>query len=130
MLGGMPEHLVLRRDDFPGVLEALKTRGYQVIGPTIRDGAIVYDELSSVNDLPVGWTDEQEGGKYRLLKRSDQALFGYVVGPHSWKKYLHPPAVRLWKASREGSGEQVYVRCRTAISVRCNFSRTLIECSH
>lgn len=107
MLGSMPEQLVLGREDFRGLLDALKTRGYQVIGPTVRDGAIVYDELNSISDLPIGWMDEQEGGKYRLLKRADQAFFGYAVGPHSWKKYLHPPVVRLWKASRDGKGFQI-----------------------
>jgi formate hydrogenlyase subunit 6/NADH:ubiquinone oxidoreductase subunit I len=103
----MPEHAVLKAEHFQGVLDALKSRGYQILGPTVRDGAIVYDELSSTSDLPIGWTDEQEGGKYRLKKRVDQAFFGYVVGPHSWKKYLHLPAVRLWKASREGKGFQI-----------------------
>ncbi len=78
-----------------------------MIGPTVRDGAIVYDELASAADLPVGWTDEQDGGTYRLRKRSDTALFGYVVGPHSWKQFLHPPAVRLWQADRLGTGFQI-----------------------
>jgi ferredoxin len=103
----MPKHSVLRAEDFQGLLEALKGRGYQILGPTVHDGAIVYDELGSVSDLPIGWTDEQEGGKYRLKKRSDQAFFGYVVGPHSWKKFLHPPVVRLWTASRDGKGFQI-----------------------
>jgi sulfhydrogenase subunit beta (sulfur reductase) len=107
MVSIMPEQLVLVREEFPHLLDVLKTRGYQVIGPTVRDGAIVYDELSSASDLPVGWTDEQEGGRYRLLKRRDKAFFGYVVGPHSWKKYVHPPVVRLWKASRDGNGFQI-----------------------
>jgi sulfhydrogenase subunit beta (sulfur reductase) len=40
-------------------------------------------------------TDEQDGGKYRLRKRPDGALFGYAVGPHSWKKFLFPPVTRL-----------------------------------
>jgi hypothetical protein len=53
-------------------------------------------------DLPVGWTDEQGGGKYRLKRRSDDALFGYNVGPHSWKKFLHPPNVRLSQVTRDG----------------------------
>ncbi len=52
----------------------------------------------------MGWTDEQEGGKYRIKKRGDQALFGYVVGPTSWKKFLHPPQKRLWQAKRENKG--------------------------
>jgi len=47
-------------------------------------------------------TDEQDGGKYRLRKRPDGALFGYAVGPHSWKKFLFPPVTRLWSANRTG----------------------------
>ena len=34
----------------------------------MRDGAIVYDELDSGADLPEGWTDEQDGGTYRLRR--------------------------------------------------------------
>jgi hypothetical protein len=45
----------------------------------VRDGAIVYDEVTTVTDLPIGWTDEQAGGKYRLQRRNDHALFGYNV---------------------------------------------------
>ena len=41
-----------------------------------------------------GWTDEQDGGHYRLHRRDDDALFGYAVGPHSWKKFLLPPVQR------------------------------------
>ena len=100
----MPEYVLLGKEKLQGLLDALKARQYQIIGPTLRDGAIVYEELSSADDLPVGWTDEQEGGTYRLKKRLDQAYFGYAVGPHSWKRFLHPPAVRLWRASRDGRG--------------------------
>ena len=62
----------------------------------------VYDRLEKLADLPVGWTDEQEAGSYRLKRREDGALFGYVVGPQSWKKYLHPADVRLFSAQRQG----------------------------
>ncbi|UCH24987.1 MAG: 4Fe-4S dicluster domain-containing protein [Trueperaceae bacterium] len=82
------------------ILAALAQRGYRLLAPTIRDGAIVYDEIDSHQDLPIGWTDEQEAGSYRLLRREDEAVFGYVVGPHSWKRYLHPPALTLWRAER------------------------------
>ena len=92
---------VLQSSDFQSLLDSLIKRGYQVLGPTVRDGAIIYDELRSAADLPVGWTDEQDGGTYRLKKRNDQAMFGYTVGPHSWKKFLHPPVVRLWQATRQ-----------------------------
>src|SRR5678816_524101 len=79
-------------------------RGFQVVGPTVRDGAIVFDDIASDADLPIGWTDEQDGGKYRLKRRSDAALFGYAVGPHSWKKFLFPPNVQLWSARRQNGG--------------------------
>ena len=101
---------VLENKDFQHLLDAVIKRGYQVLGPTVRDAAIVYDELKSAADLPVGWTDEQEAGHYRLRRRNnnnssnnnDEARFGYVVGPQSWKKSLHPAEVRLLTAERSG----------------------------
>ncbi len=89
---------VLERRDFDALVDALSRRGYTVVGPTVHDRAIVYDEIASSADLPVGWTDEQDGGHYRLRRRDDEALFGYAVGPHSWKRYQLPPDVRLWRA--------------------------------
>lgn len=77
------------------LIDELRRREYQVVGPTIDQDAIVYGELTSVDQLPEGWTDEQAPGSYRLKRRDDAAWFGYVVGPHSWKKYLFPPRTTL-----------------------------------
>ena len=77
------------------LLNALQRRGYTCIGPTIRDAAIVYEEIRAEEDLPIGYTDEQDGGTYRLKKRNDEARFGYTVGPQSWKQYLFPPSTLL-----------------------------------
>ncbi len=101
------DHAVVERQHLQQLLDVLRARGYRPVGPTVRDGAIVYDELTTLADLPIGWTDEQEGGTYRLKRRNDEALFGYVVGPHSWKRFLHPPAIRLWQATREGNDFQI-----------------------
>lgn len=98
---------ILERQHFQRLFDALAAQGYQVLGPTVRDQAIIYDHLASVDDLPVGYTDEQDGGRYRLNKRDDPKLFGYAVGPHSWKKYLHPPTVRLWQGRRAGKSFEV-----------------------
>ena len=103
----MHQLLVVDREHLQDLFTALTYKGYQVIGPTVRDHAIVYDTLSSVTDLPIGYTDEQDGGTYRLKKRSDQAMFGYNVGPHSWKKSLFPPVMRLWQARRQGNDFEV-----------------------
>jgi ferredoxin len=98
---------VLSKAGLDGLLNALAARGYRVVGPKLRDQAIVYDDIEGVADLPAGWTDEQEGGHYRLRRRDDEALFGYVVGPHSWKKYLHAPRLTLWSAKRSEQGFEV-----------------------
>ena len=94
-------HFVLPASEIGQLIDALTRRGYEVHGPKVRDGAIVYDHIESPNDLPVGWTDEQEPGRYRLKRRTDEAFFGYVVGPQSLKKYLHPADVRLLAAERQ-----------------------------
>jgi formate hydrogenlyase subunit 6/NADH:ubiquinone oxidoreductase subunit I len=99
---------VLDRAGFPSFLGALRSHGYRVVGPTVRDGAIVYGEIREEKDLPVGWTDRQDAGKYRLERRTDQALFGYNVGPHSWKKYLFPPHERLWTGVRQDSSFEIH----------------------
>ncbi len=90
----------LAPQDLNRIFEQFKTGGYKIVGPTIRDNAIVYDEIQDVKDLPVGLTDEQKPGSYRLKRRGDNALFGYVVGPQSWKKFLFPPLLTIWEAKR------------------------------
>ena len=95
------------------LFEVLARQQYTVIGPTIRDGAIVHDEIASERELPIGWTDEQQPGRYRLLARDDQARFGYRVGPHAWKRPLVPPEVRLWRARRD-NGRLVFEPARPA----------------
>jgi len=99
--------VILTVDGLAALLNALKERGHRVLGPTLRDQAVVYDDIDSVADLPMGWTDEQDGGHYRVAKRDDDALFGYAVGPHSWKKFLHPPIQKLWSATRDGKDVRV-----------------------
>lgn len=94
--------VVLSAADFGVLIDALKAEHYTVLGPTLRDQVVVYEEIDGVADLPRGWTDEQDGGTYRLHRRDDGAFFGFVVGPDSWKKTLHPPTLPLVSASRAG----------------------------
>lgn len=98
--------LVVDRSDIGALFDVLTSDGYTIMGPTVQDEAIVYDQLDGVDDLPIGWTDEQDGGHYRLLPRDDQAIFGYAVGQHSWKKFLFPPRVTLLQVSRTNGSLQ------------------------
>ncbi|HKT11971.1 MAG TPA: 4Fe-4S dicluster domain-containing protein [Terriglobia bacterium] len=101
------QQYILELSHLQRLIDALSNSGHRIIGPTIRDGAIIYDDLNCVDDLPAGWTDLQEAGVYRALKREDRALFGYNVGPHSWKKFLFPPRARLWQADLKGKAPEI-----------------------
>jgi ferredoxin len=98
------ETSVIEPEVLDALVGALRGRGFRVLGPTLRDGAIVYDELESADELPTGWTDVQEAAHYRVERRDDDARFGYAVGPHSWKGTLLPSRLRLWQAHRNGDG--------------------------
>ncbi|MFX1670750.1 4Fe-4S dicluster domain-containing protein [Paraburkholderia sp. A2WS-5] len=92
------------REGIQTLVDALAAQGYRVLGPTVKDGAIVYDDVASVDDFPAGWTDRQDAGRYQLERRGDAALFGFAVGPHSWKRFLHPPVERLFTAHEGDDG--------------------------
>ena len=93
---------ILAKAQLHDLIVGLIAEDYQVIGPRLGDGAIVYEVLESAADLPQAYLDHQAGGHYRLEKNQRPALFDYVVGPHSWKRYLFPARQRLWQAKRQG----------------------------
>lgn len=80
------------------LIENLREKGYKVIGPTIQNDAITYSDITSTNDLPLGKTDEQNPGYYRLKDSNSKSLFHYVVGPQSCKKFLYPAIQKLFSA--------------------------------
>jgi ferredoxin len=98
---------MISRDGLQALLDVLAARGYEVIGPTARDGAIVYDHIARLADLPAGWTERQEPGRYRLERREDDALFGFTVGPQAWKRFLHRPIETLWTMRKTENGVTV-----------------------
>lgn len=86
------------------VIDRLRQLGYRTVGPRRVDEAIVYDDLRSIDELPVGYLDFQDGGVYRLRHTADGGWFDYVVGPHSLKNFLFPPRDRVLEAHREPGG--------------------------
>jgi formate hydrogenlyase subunit 6/NADH:ubiquinone oxidoreductase subunit I len=101
------EKVIVERSHLQELLDVLTKQGFVTIGPTVKDEAIVYDEITSVDQLPEGVGDQQDGGTYRLEERGDKALFGYVLGPYSWKKFLYPPSQCLWKAQQVKGGFKI-----------------------
>jgi ferredoxin len=97
----------MARRDFGTLFDVLADDGYTIVGPMVGDGAVTLGELTSIDDLPVGWTDVQDAGSYRLEARDDAALFGFSVGPDSPKRYLFPPRSVLVEVERR-NGELLF----------------------
>lgn len=105
----MAEHqssplLFLPRADFPRLLSALSAAGYRCVGPRVRDGAILYDEIAEVADLPVGVSAEQAPGHYRIQQGAAPRWFAWANGPQALKPFLFAPRERLWRVERRTDG--------------------------
>ena len=58
--------VVVPKPSLQKVFNNLRVSGFNLIGPTVREGAVVLDEIAGIEDLPLGWTAEQGPGRYRL----------------------------------------------------------------
>lgn len=95
---------VLPRSSLQDLIDALRTRSYRVLGPTLRDGAVVWDEIRQAADLPRGWRDTQEPGRYRLERSDSDQFFEVVHGPESLKRFTFAPRESLLVIERSKDG--------------------------
>src|SRR5687767_5589305 len=91
-----PQTFFLPRQQLGRLMERLQDGGRQIIGPTVRDGAVMLDEIDTVDHLPTGWGVEVAPGKARLVKRDDQRVFDQPPGPTSWKRWTFPPRLTAY----------------------------------
>jgi len=126
-------NVVVPRPSLQQVLDNLRASGFTLIGPTVREGAVVLDEISGLADLPLGWTADQGPGRYRLKQTHQQEYFGYGVAPQSWKRFLHLPQLKLFSVEKT-DGKWVFkpnedtIPLRAFIGVRaCELSAIAIQ---
>jgi sulfhydrogenase subunit beta (sulfur reductase) len=86
------------------LLAALRNQGRTVIGPVQANGVIDLDEIDAVGDLPIGWSDHQEPGRYELEPAGDGTVFGYVTTASSARRHLSPPHETLVRIRRTDGG--------------------------
>ena len=91
----------LPRNELEHLFTALQADGRRVVGPTVVDGAVVYDELTSPGQLPVGWEADTAPGKYRLRANGRERAFDYTIPVTSWKRFTHPSVVPLTRGRRD-----------------------------
>ena len=94
----------LPREEFQSLVDGLRRAGYRCMGPRIKEGAISYGPLHSVDELPRGVHDEQSPGVYRLRRGSAQRCFAWANGPQALKPLLFAPRESLWRVDRDDDG--------------------------
>jgi sulfhydrogenase subunit beta (sulfur reductase) len=97
-------HGILPKSSLQQLLDALSTKGYRIVGPMVRDGSVVWETVRSVSDLPIGWRDQQEPGRYRLEQTGSHEVFGVVHGPQSLKQFVFAPREPLLQIERTKDG--------------------------
>ncbi len=101
----MNQYAFLPHNRLHELFQWLQQQGYRVIGPQVRDGAIQYRDLDSVDELPWGVTQTQFPGEYRLQQNGHPGAFAWANGPQALKPYLFAPHETLWRVSRSEEGK-------------------------
>ena len=96
----MATSAVLDVDGLDRIIDALHGQGRTVLGPVVTDGVIDHREIDGVADLPQGWTEQQDGGSYRLERTGTDELFAFSAPMSSWKRYVYPERTLLLSAVR------------------------------
>ena len=133
----MSEQGFLERAGLGRLLAALAEAGYECIGPQRRDGAIIYDRLAGVEQLPRGVHDLQQPGSYRLTHSDSARQFAWANGPQALKPLTFVPEEVLWRAHRGPDGalrfdtEAVAARPRAVLGVRaCDLAALALHDQH
>ncbi|WP_367607106.1 4Fe-4S dicluster domain-containing protein [Legionella sp. W05-934-2] len=100
--------LFLPHDRIDDLIAVLKQHGYRVIGPQVRDGAIIYDELAMAKHLPWGWRDIQQPGSYQLKQLNTKRAFAFSVGTQGLKPFLFKPYETVWRVERDKAGKLTF----------------------
>lgn len=93
--------VAIRKTQLDTLISSLQSNGFETIGPRPLDNTISYAPISSSQDLPIGYSSEQERGTYRLMPDKHNRYFDALPGAESWKKYLFPPRMPLFEVHHE-----------------------------
>ncbi len=92
----------LPRADLDRLVALLREDGRRVVGPAVDEGAVVYREVAAAAELPIGVTDEQAPGRYRIHTDSGTGrVFDVASSPTSWKRWTFPPSVAIGTARND-----------------------------
>ncbi len=133
----MAETRYLMRSRFQTLLDRLRAEGYKCVGPQVRDGAILFRPLDSVDQLPRGVGDEQSPGRYRIEEGAGERYFAWANGPQAIKPTAFPSREVIWRVARNAEGRLAFglaeepVELTAFIGVRaCDLAALAIHDQH
>ncbi|MCP5026879.1 MAG: hypothetical protein GY929_11410 [Actinomycetia bacterium] len=94
-------------DGLPRMIDALVRSGREVVATVVRDGVVTLDRIESAAELPTGWRDEQEPGRYRAQPTESPSYFQFAASAQPWKRFLHEEPTLLIRTRRTGDGLQL-----------------------
>lgn len=99
------DSVYLPKSAFPEFFSVLQQEGYQIVGPQVKDGAIVYNQLSDVDQLPFNYTDDQQAGTYQIADTKSGKYFSWANGPQALKPLTFSPRETLWSVVKDNLGK-------------------------
>lgn len=92
----------IEKPELDNLIEEIHSMGYEIIGPKAKDQTIILSSISTLSDLPRGYSSKQAPGKFELIHKKSQQYFGVTNGPHSWKQYFFPSKSELMRFQKNG----------------------------
>lgn len=99
----------LPHSQLQNLIDALQQAGFSTVGPQVRDGAIVYDLLTSAQQLPWGIREHQSPGEYRLETLTNNKAFSWANGPQAIKPILFKPRETVWRVERNSNRKLEFI---------------------
>jgi ferredoxin len=100
----------ITRTTLQQLIEQLGQSGYDCLGPVQMDGAIQFQPVTSLDELPIGISNTQEPGAYRLQQTGHGRLFGWNHGPMGLKPLCFAPQEVIWSEQRNDDGGITFTR--------------------
>ena len=87
--------IVIQKETLNVILSRLKEKGYETVGPRVKNDTLVYAPIEQMDDLPRGYVTEQDAAHFHLTYAGHSRYFDAIPGAQSWKQFLFPPRTEL-----------------------------------
>lgn len=104
----MAGHFFLPRAQLQQLIELMQSQGYRCVGPRVRNHCIVYEDIHSQQDLPLGTQDTQSPGQYHLQQHAHSRHFSWSNGPQAIKPLTFSPHESLWQCQQTDAGDLAF----------------------